>query len=141
MKALKEISVLLTLSMIWVGGTAAICLSCGTPSNPPEVTPPTVPSRISKFNLSQPWEYKTVIINTGNHERTGPNALASNDITVDEAAINVLGKDGWELTSSYIELETAFPNLSDNAKYVTGLESNVRSKRGVLIFKRPVNLP
>jgi len=81
------------------------------------------------------WEYKLFTIGAPTHERTGPNALASNEIIVDEKKLNEFGSAGWELTSTWLEPETSFPNMSDN-KYVTGIQSNVRPSRAVLLFRR-----
>lgn len=81
------------------------------------------------------WEYKVLTVDSSSHEKTGPNALASNEVKPEESLLNSLGKEGWELTSSYLEMETAFPNLGEG-KYITGIQPNVRPMRAVLIFKR-----
>jgi len=83
------------------------------------------------------WEYKTLALNASGHEKQGVNALASNEINFPESALNSLGAESWELVSSWLELETAFPNLGKPG-YVTGLQPNVRPMRAVLLFKRPV---
>ena len=56
---------------------------------------------------------------------------------VDVDRLNALGSDGWELVGTYSELETKFPNYG-NDKYVTGIQSNVRTASIYLIFKRPL---
>lgn len=63
--------------------------------------------------------------------------MAQNQITVNDAQLNALGLQGWELTGSYLEMETAFPNFG-NSDYVSGLKDNVRPRRLVLMLKRPV---
>ena len=77
------------------------------------------------------WEYKFLY-----EEVASEDPKLSNGIQVKEDDLNVLGKDGWELATSYLELETAFPNFGEQA-YITGIQSNVRPKRAVLVFKRP----
>jgi hypothetical protein len=85
------------------------------------------------------WEYKILYVPvTPSFERLGEGALNTTAIALDEAQLNLRGKDRWELASSFLESETAFPNLSDNQKYVTGLQANVRPKRAILLFKRVV---
>ena len=104
-------------------GVLALFIACSTP--PKQVAPTIGPT----------WEYKLFTIGAPTHERTGPNALASNEIIVDEKKLNEFGAAGWELTATWLEPETSFPNLSDN-RYVTGIQSNVRPSRAVLLFRR-----
>lgn len=82
------------------------------------------------------WEYRALAIDAPSHERTGANALAANQIALDEPTLNRLGAEGWSLATSYLETETAYPNLG-NPKYITGLQPNVRPMRLVLVFMRP----
>ncbi len=81
------------------------------------------------------FEYKVVYVSAPNHERTGANALLVNEVKVEELLLNTLGKDGWDLSASWLELETSYPNLGDS-KYVTGIQPNIRPQRVVLLFKR-----
>ena len=88
----------------------------------------------------QKWEYKTVNITpSANNSRTGTGASEYNAITPSETQLNTLGGEGWELVSSYLEMETAYPNFGDE-KYVTGIQPNIRPQSVVLLFKRPVNV-
>ena len=64
-------------------------------------------------------------------------AKASSLLSLNIEELNALGKDRWELSSSWTETQTAFPNLGD-AKYVTGFQPNVRTQRVVLLFKRQI---
>ena len=86
------------------------------------------------------WEYRVVNVSpdvANDRGTTTAGGLAQNQITVSDAQLNALGLQGWELTGSYLEMETAFPNFG-SADYVTGLRDNVRPQRLVLILKRPV---
>lgn len=87
--------------------------------------------------MEEQWEYKVFVIAAPTHERQGENALASNELIVDNEALNKMGLDHWELTTSWLEMETAYPNLG-KASYVTGLNPNVRPMRAVLLFKRRI---
>jgi hypothetical protein len=121
---------LITIGLLLTGISAAAfvsqgCNKAGIAQAQPVTTTP-APST---------WEYKVLVTQAPSHEKTGPNAMASNEVMLDEAALNALGKDRWELVSSHVEMETSFPNLGD-AKYVTGIHSNVRPMRVVMVFKR-----
>lgn len=88
----------------------------------------------------QKWEYKTVTVTPSTKSnRMGTGAGDFSIIEQSEEQLNELGADGWELVSSYLELETAFPNFGDQ-KYVTGIQPNVRPQDVVLLFKRPVKV-
>lgn len=81
------------------------------------------------------WEYKVLSILNEGYELSGSEALKPTSINPTESELNKLGSEGWELITSYLELETAHPNYGDE-KYVTGLQPNIRPQRAVLIFKR-----
>lgn len=84
------------------------------------------------------WEYKVVkMFPEEQNDRTGWSSNAYNTIDVDEAILNRFGDAGWELVSSTMEVETAWPNFG-NENYVTGIQPNVRPQCLILIFKRPV---
>lgn len=80
------------------------------------------------------WEYKIVSV-TGAESRDGSGAFRFQTITPNEEELSRLGADGWEIATSYLELETAFPNFG-NEGYHTGIKENVRPQRLVIIFKR-----
>jgi len=61
--------------------------------------------------------------------------FASISISVSDLA--PLGLEGWELVSTSLEMETAYPNFG-NASYVTGLQQNVRPQKLICIFKRQI---
>jgi hypothetical protein len=46
-----------------------------------------------------------------------------------------MGKEGWELVSTYTEIGTSFPNFG-NSEYVTGLRDNTRTCVVNFVFKR-----
>lgn len=87
---------------------------------------------------SPKWEYQVVqfpgLNNASNEEYAD---FHRNLCIVDVDRLNALGSDGWELVGTYSELETKFPNYGDD-KYVTGIQSNVRTASIYLIFKRPL---
>lgn len=86
----------------------------------------------------QKWEYKTVTVapSTKNN-RIGTGAGDFNVIEQSEEQLNELGGEGWELVSSYLEMETSYANFG-NQKYTSGLQPNVRPQDVVLLFKRPI---
>lgn len=71
------------------------------------------------------------------HNRVDEDAIKFTSITPSELDLDELGRDGWELTSSYLEMETSFPNFGDK-NYVAGIQPNIRPQRVVFIFKRPL---
>lgn len=51
-------------------------------------------------------------------------------------SLNLYGKEGWELVSTYTTTETVFPNFGD-ASYHTGIKENTRTNTINFVFKRP----
>jgi hypothetical protein len=82
------------------------------------------------------WEYK-VITADSDLSRTGPDAMSSFTVKVDDATLNELGMANGELVGSYVEHNTSFPNFG-NDEYVTGIRPNVRPSAVVFTFKRPL---
>lgn len=95
--------------------------------SPASITPPVIAA-----TSMNGWEYQLYTIDAPSHEKDGPNALASNEVPIKTAELNLLGTSGWELTTSWVETETAFPLVT------THLMANVRPMRVVLLFKRPL---
>ena len=93
------------------------------------------------------WEYKLVYYDAEKITSEDKNyvkattdfysSVSSKSVIPEESGLNKMGKDGWELVSSYLENETVYPNLLARGSGVAGLQTNVRPQRLVLIFKRP----
>ena len=81
------------------------------------------------------WEYKVVKVENDALGNVGTLAITPSTIPIYEDELNALGSYGWELVTSYVEVETAFPNFGDS-DYHTGIKPNVRSSKLVLIYKR-----
>lgn len=82
----------------------------------------------------QTWEYKVVKVAGQDAEILADyGSLVYGDQTT---MLNKMGKDGWELVSTYTEIATAFPNFG-NSEYVTGIRENVRTNVVNFVFKRP----
>lgn len=82
----------------------------------------------------QTWEYKVVKVAGKDAEILADyGALVYGDQTT---MLNKMGKEGWELVSTYTETATAFPNFG-NSEYVTGIRENVRTSVVNFVFKRP----
>lgn len=82
----------------------------------------------------QSWEYKVVKVAGKQAEILADyGALVYGDQTT---MLNKMGKEGWELVSTYTETATAFPNFG-NSEYVTGIRENVRTSVVNFVFKRP----
>ncbi|MFZ4400930.1 MAG: DUF4177 domain-containing protein [Bacteroidales bacterium] len=84
---------------------------------------------------NEKWEYKVLTVSNDGFDRTGSTAMNATKISPTESEFNKLGIEGWELVTSYLELETAYPNFG-NDSYVTGLQPNIRPQRAIFIFKR-----
>jgi hypothetical protein len=83
------------------------------------------------------WEYKKVVFPSEYNDRIGSGALRYSTISVDETLLDLMGREGWEMTGSYLEMETAFPNLGDEDS-VDGIQPNIRPQSLVVLFKRPL---
>jgi hypothetical protein len=83
------------------------------------------------------YEYKVVAVQAEGHERRGEDALKFASVTPAEPELTSLGSAGWEIVTSYLEIETAYPNFG-NSDYVTGLQPNVRPQRLVIVLRRRV---
>ncbi len=92
-----------------------------------------------KPNKNFIWEYKTVKFYGDDLNRINQNAFKDNTIYISQSKLDELGKEGWELVSTSLELETAFPNFG-NEQYVLGIRENIRPQCLICIFKRKVEV-
>ncbi len=83
------------------------------------------------------FDYKVVSFLTNGNDRTGSGAVRYSTINISESDLMILGVQGWELVSTSLEMETAYPNFGDRS-YVTGIQPNVRPQKLICIFKRRV---
>lgn len=86
------------------------------------------------------WEYMTVeyLAETSDSAITSDQkALSYKTVEIKAEEMNKLGAIGWELVSTFVEIETSHPNFG-KGEYVTGLQPNVRTQRLVCIYKRRV---
>jgi hypothetical protein len=90
---------------------------------------------LMKQFISPKYEYKTIAFFGTAPSRTGSGAFKYTSIDPDVAQLNALGAQGWEVVGTYLEMETAFANFG-NAKYVTGIQPNVRPQRLVVVLER-----
>jgi hypothetical protein len=103
---------------------------------------------ITSCTISSNWEYKVITLPASKIQAPDKNYSKSNDffkqaissttILTNESLLNTLGKDGWELATSYLEMETVYPNLLASGSGVDGLQPNVRPQQLVVILKRPM---
>jgi len=93
------------------------------------------------------WEYKTVYYDAEKIEGLDKSyakgseffkrTVSSTSVVPSDSTLNKFGVEGWEIATSYLEMETVFPNLLASGDGVNGLQSNTRPQRLVIIFKRP----
>lgn len=93
------------------------------------------------------WEYKTVYYDAEKIEAADKSyakgsdffkrTVSSTSVVPSDSTLNKFGVEGWEIATSYLEMETVFPNLLASGDGVNGLQPNTRPQRLVVIFKRP----
>ena len=93
------------------------------------------------------WEYKTIYYDAEKIEGLDKSyakgseffkrTVSSTSVVPSDSTLNKFGVEGWEIATSYLEMETVFPNLLASGDGVNGLQSNTRPQRLVIIFKRP----
>ncbi|MEN3335655.1 MAG: hypothetical protein V7641_5020 [Blastocatellia bacterium] len=87
------------------------------------------------FKPRPKFEYTFLQYGSESNDRTGTGAMKFATIQIDESRIAAMSDEGWEMVSSWLEMETAYPNFGKE-EYVTGLQPNIRPQRAVLLFKR-----
>jgi hypothetical protein len=105
-------------------------------------------SVMTSCNQTQNWEYKTIYFDAVKIESSDKsyastdekfvNNVSSTTVVPSDSSLTNLGKEGWEIASSFVEQETVFPNLLAKGASVDGLKENIRPQRLVVIFKRPL---
>jgi hypothetical protein len=105
-------------------------------------------SVLTSCNQTQNWEYKTIYFDAVKIESSDKSYASTNEkfisnvssttVVPSDSSLTNLGKEGWEIASSFVEQETVFPNLLAKGSSVDGLVENVRPQRLVVIFKRPL---
>jgi len=91
---------------------------------------------LASCSNNNPWEYKVVkVAGMPAEELAEYGALVYGDQT---AMLNKMGKEGWELVSTYTETATEFPNFGSQ-DYVTGIRDNTRTSVVNFVFKRQSN--
>lgn len=86
------------------------------------------------------YEYDIVSYSSEGNGRMGEEAMKFSTITPGFADLDRRGAEGWEVVTSYLEMETAYPNFG-NDKYVSGLQPNIRPQRLVVVFQRRLKAP
>lgn len=83
------------------------------------------------------YQYKVVSVQAQFKKGAGlvNSDLGPTQIGVQDEELSLLGKDGWELVDTMVEVETTHPNFG-NSEYVTGLQPNIRPQRAVMIFRK-----
>ena len=93
------------------------------------------------------WEYKTVYFDAEKIESLDKSyskgadffkrTISSSSVLPSDSSLNKFGIDGWEIATSYLEMETVFPNLLSSGDGVNVIQPNIRPQMLVVIFKRP----
>ena len=93
----------------------------------------TIVSLNSCSEKNDEWEYKIwKSAGTANEPYGNFTGMEFADPT---SQLNIFGKDGWELVSTYTQIQTVHPNFGKE-QYVTGLQPNTRTEAIVYVFKR-----
>lgn len=115
----------MVLAIVAAGIVIAVA-SCA-PQCGPAVAPPAPAPACSTF------EYKIqYALPKDRPDRKGEKAIEAASVTPATEDLTALGKDGWDLASTYLEPETAFAQFSKDSA-----TPNVRPQRLVMIFKKP----
>ena len=84
------------------------------------------------------WEYKTLKVVGKENDNSYIGGQFLPLLFGDQTrTLNELGQDGWELVSTYSEIETVHTNFG-NSDYVTGIRENTRTCVVYFVFKRPI---
>jgi hypothetical protein len=87
--------------------------------------------KIERFDNALATDPKDTIVLREYDDAKDPTA-----VFIEQSDLDSLGSEGWELVSTYLEMETAFFNFGESNLH-TGIKENVRPQAVVAIFKRP----
>ena len=87
--------------------------------------------KIKRFDNALATDPKDTIVLREYDDAKNPTA-----VFMEQSDLDSLGSEGWELVSTYLEMETAFFNFGKSDLH-TGIKENVRPQAVVAIFKRP----
>ena len=99
----------------------------------------------NQFFSNNNFEYKILSVQaqfsgTSNVDVTSElnsSKIRPTSVNLKDEELSILGKEGWELVGTFLEVETTHPNYG-NSEYVSGIQPNIRPQKVVLIFKRPL---
>jgi hypothetical protein len=57
--------------------------------------------------------------------------LNGTNVNLSDDELTLLGKEGWQLVDTILEMETTHPNYG-STEYVTGLQPNIRPQRAII---------
>jgi hypothetical protein len=102
-----------------------------------------MPAAMDVRPVVQIWEYKIERYYNSEQFKDGESVSVYGDeakeqtsVRIDVKKLDGIGGDGWELVSTYLEMQTAFYNFGASDLH-TGIKENVRPQAVVAIFKRP----
>jgi hypothetical protein len=87
--------------------------------------------KVERFNNALATDRKDTVVLREYDDAKNPTA-----VFIEQSELDSFGSEGWELVSTYLEMETAFFNFG-NSDLHTGIKENVRPQAVVAIFKRP----
>ena len=109
-----------------------ICISCfGQNKTRTNTTNNNTNNTISQRVI---WEYKVI---SSNNYYDGDDTKRSPSFNDPDFMLFKMGREGWELVSTYTEIATAFPNFDWRDNYISGIRSNTRTTVVYFVFKRP----
>jgi hypothetical protein len=102
-----------------------------------------MPAAMDVRPVVQIWEYRTERYYNSEQFKDGESVSVYGDeakeqtsVRIDTEKLDAMGEGGWELVSTYLEMQTAFYNFGASDLH-TGIKENVRPQAVVAIFKRP----
>ncbi|MDE6083766.1 MAG: DUF4177 domain-containing protein [Muribaculaceae bacterium] len=87
---------------------------------------------LSSCQDNSKWEYKVIEVSGTSGYKGNYGGMEFSDPS---SELNSLGEKGWEVVSTYTEVNTVHPNFG-NEEYVTGLQPNTRTEVVYFVLKR-----